>query len=189
MAESIPVAAGGAPFEPPPGGEGMDAMNDVRARERPLAVAIAALVHDGAILLIRRRRGDYPGLWGLPGGKIEVGEHLAQAAIREVLEESGIEASFSRYLGCVSEHLVEDGRVCRHFILHVCALAPRATGIRAGPEGELRWCPIERIGGMRARIIPSDFLIIERMVAGDGAGYYDCVLEKAGGRHALKKFA
>jgi len=159
------------------------------AHEKPLAVAIAALIHEGRILLIRRKRGDYPGLWGLPGGKVEHDEHLSEAATREIREESGIEASFSRYLGCVSEHLVEGGRVARHFLLHVCALAPRTTEIRTDAEGTLRWCALERIGGMKAEIIPSDFLIIERMVTGNGKGYYDCVLEKTGDAHALKKFS
>lgn len=163
-------------------------MEASHAHERPLAVAIAALVDGGRILLIRRARGDYPGLWGLPGGKIESGEHVSEAAAREIREECGIEASFLRHLGCVSEHLVSGGRVERHFILHVCALAPRATALRPGAEGELRWCPLDGIGAMRGEIIPSDFLIIERMVAGRGKGYYDCVLEKRGEAHALKKF-
>ena len=83
------------------------------AGERPLAVAIAALVHEGRILLIRRARGDYPGLWGLPGGKVERGEHLSEAAVREIREECGVEAAFVRHLGCVSEHLVEEGQIGR----------------------------------------------------------------------------
>lgn len=164
-------------------------MGTMQTNERPLAVAIAALIHEGAILLIKRKRGDYPGLWGLPGGKVERDEHLSEAATREIREESGIEASFIRHLGCVSEHLVEGGRVARHFLLHVCALAPRATELRAGAEGALRWVALDRIGDMRAEIIPSDFLIIERMVTGEGKGYYDCVLEKEGASHTLKKFA
>ena len=163
-------------------------MGRPEAEERPLAVAIAALVHEGRILLIRRARGDYPGLWGLPGGKIECGEHLSEAAEREIREDCGIEAAFVRHLGCVSEHLVEEGRVRRHFILHVCALAPRGTMLRPGAEGELRWCPLEALGPMRGEIIPSDLLIIERMVAGEGKGYYDCVLEKTGDAHVLKRF-
>jgi ADP-ribose pyrophosphatase YjhB (NUDIX family) len=151
-------------------------------------VAIAALVHEGRILLIRRKRGDYPGLCGLPGGKIERDEHLSEAATREIREESGIEASFIRYLGCVSEHLVEEGRVARHFLLHVCALEPRSVEILTDAEGTLRWCALDGIGGMRGEIIPSDFMIIERMVAGGENGYYECVIEKTGEAHVLKRF-
>ena len=42
-------------------------------KELPLAVAISALIKDNKILLIKRLRGDYVGLLGLPGGKIEKG--------------------------------------------------------------------------------------------------------------------
>ena len=40
-------------------------------KELPLAVVITALVKDNKILLIKRMKGDYVGLLGLPGGKIE----------------------------------------------------------------------------------------------------------------------
>ena len=40
-------------------------------KELPLAVAISALIKDNQILLIKRLKGDYVGLLGLPGGKIE----------------------------------------------------------------------------------------------------------------------
>lgn len=40
-------------------------------KEKPLAVVLSALIDNGKILLIKRRKGDYVSLWGLPGGKIE----------------------------------------------------------------------------------------------------------------------
>jgi len=83
----------------------------------PLPVVISALVQNDKILLIKRIRGDYVGLFGFPGGKIEKEEHLSEAAKREILEESGIEASFKNYLGFVSEHLIENGKILQHFLL------------------------------------------------------------------------
>ena len=53
----------------------------------PNAGANAAVFRDGRILLIRRADN---GLWALPGGLVEVGETLAEAACRELLEEAGI---------------------------------------------------------------------------------------------------
>ena len=98
-------------------------------KELPLAVVISVLIKDNQILLIKRLRGDYVGLLGLPGGKIEKNEHLSEAAIREILEESGIESDFKNHLGFVSEHLIENGNILQHFLLHICKLEPKTTDI------------------------------------------------------------
>jgi ADP-ribose pyrophosphatase len=48
------------------------------------------LVHDGKILLTRKKSGPYKGLWDLPGGAIEFGETPDEALKRELLEESAL---------------------------------------------------------------------------------------------------
>ena len=59
-----------------------------------LGVAVKAIVRDGAgrILLIRRSDDSPvdPGCWDLPGGKLDYGETLADALVREVREETGL---------------------------------------------------------------------------------------------------
>jgi 8-oxo-dGTP diphosphatase len=60
---------------------------------KPMGVAGKAIVRkDGRILLLQRslRSGFDPGLWELPGGKINHGENLVEAVRREVLEEVGL---------------------------------------------------------------------------------------------------
>jgi len=155
--------------------------------EKPLAVALAAVIKDNKILLIKRIKGDYIGLRALPGGKIEMDEHFADAARREVLEESGIETEFNEYLGLVSEHLVENGEV-RHFLLHVSRLHPKTTEISNGVEGILEWFDLDSIGTKKDLIVPSDYLMIEKMAIGGEGNYYECVIEKSGDSHTLKKF-
>lgn len=62
--------------------------------EKPAPVECAgAVVRDdaGRLLLIRRGRPPAAGLWSLPGGRIEPGETAAEAAAREVREETGLE--------------------------------------------------------------------------------------------------
>jgi len=157
-------------------------------KESPLPVAISALINRNRILLIKRMGGDYAGLWGLPGGKVEKGEHLSEAAVREILEESGIEAEFRGHLAIVSEHLVENDEVREHFLLHVCDLVPKSTRITREREGRLSWFELDNIEDMRDSIIPSDFLMIERIIKKRESGYYDCVIEKVGDRHLLRKF-
>ena len=155
--------------------------------ERPLAIAVSALVRDDKILLIRRIKGSYAGLMGLPGGKIERNEHASDAAVREALEESGIESTVKRFMGTVSEHEVEDGRVVNHYLLFLFELEPKHTRISEGSEGKLEWCDLKEIGKMKDRIIPSDFEIICRLTENEVC-YYNCAIEKAGGTYRLREF-
>ena len=157
-------------------------------KELPLSVAIAVLIKDNKILLIKRKRGDYIGLFGLPGGKIEKNEHFSEAATREILEESGVKSKFENYCGLVSEHLVEDEKIMQHFLLHICRLFPKTMNISSNSEEELEWFDLKLIDKMEKEIIPSDFLIIEKIVFNKEKYYYECVIEKCGNKYILKKF-
>jgi 8-oxo-dGTP diphosphatase len=157
-------------------------------KELPLSVAISALIKDNKILLIKRVRGDYVGLWGLPGGKIEKNEHVSEAAVREIFEESGIKSEFKNHLGFVSEHLIEDGEVVKHFLLHVCELNPLTTHVTNNEEGRLEWFDLDELEQLKNKIIPSDYPMIKKIVINREKNYYDCVLEKIGEEHVLKKF-
>ena len=157
-------------------------------KELPLSVAISALINKDKILLIKRIKGDYIGYWGLPGGKIEKDEHVSEAAVREIIEESGIDSDFKSHLGIVSEHLIEDDRVMQHFLLHVCELEPKSVVITNGTEGRLKWFDINRLNEQNEKIIPSDYHMIEKMVLDRNNKYYECVVEKNGEKHVLKKF-
>ncbi|MBI3943914.1 MAG: NUDIX hydrolase N-terminal domain-containing protein [Chloroflexi bacterium] len=62
----------------------------------PLAGAEVAVVRDGKLLLIRRHDN---GLWALPGGLVDIGETLAEAALRELWEEVYLRGTISTLLG------------------------------------------------------------------------------------------
>lgn len=156
--------------------------------ELPLSVAIAVLIRDNKILLIKRVRGDYVGFFGLPGGKIEKDEHFSEAAVREILEESGIESEFEDYCGLVSEHLIENEKITQHFLLHICRLFPKTINISNSLEGESKWFELKSINKIKDKIIPSDFLMIEKMVINKEKYYYECIIKKCGNNHILKKF-
>ncbi len=64
----------------------------------PRLGASAAIFRGGEILLIQRATGGYTGLWSLPGGHVEPGERAAEAAAREVLEETGITAQIDGFV-------------------------------------------------------------------------------------------
>jgi len=157
-------------------------------KELPLAVAISAVIKNNKILLIKRLKDPYAGFWGLPGGKIEKHEHVSDAAIREILEESGINTEFKGQLGFVSEHLKENGKVDQHFLLHVCELRPKTTKTKDGGEGELDWFDLGTIQTIKNKTIPSDYLIIEKIIKNREKNYYNCVVHKEKGGYVLKNF-
>jgi ADP-ribose pyrophosphatase YjhB (NUDIX family) len=73
-----------------------------------LGLSVSAIVwRDGEILLMRRADN---GLWGLPGGFVEIGESVAAAACREVAEETGWSVELGRLIGVYSDptHQVVD---------------------------------------------------------------------------------
>lgn len=57
----------------------------------PVAAVLGVIVRESQVLLVRRDNPPDAGFWGFPGGKIEAGETIEQAAVREVREETGLE--------------------------------------------------------------------------------------------------
>ena len=68
----------------------------------------AAIVRDGKLLLVKRRRAPEAGHWSLPGGKVDFGESVADAVKREILEEVGLEIVLLSSLGVVEMIGVDD---------------------------------------------------------------------------------
>jgi ADP-ribose pyrophosphatase YjhB (NUDIX family) len=67
---------------------------------------VVAVIRHGAVALQLREDAN---LWGLPGGAVDPGETLAQAAIREVREETGLDVRLTRLVGVYSRPAWLDG--------------------------------------------------------------------------------
>ncbi|RLI28572.1 hypothetical protein DRO58_01875 [Candidatus Bathyarchaeota archaeon] len=85
---------------------------------RPI-VGVGVLVKRGdRVLLVRRRFDPGRGKWSIPGGLVELGETVRDAALREVYEETGLNVKLDRLLSVVDYiERSRDGRVRFHYVL------------------------------------------------------------------------
>ncbi|WP_033293873.1 NUDIX hydrolase [Amycolatopsis jejuensis] len=127
----------------------VDYYNDPNApKANSIAVAVSAFIQDdeGRILMIRRTDND---LYSIPGGQLELGETLAEAAIREVREETGIDCEVTEVIGLYSDprHVIayDDGEVRQEF--SICFRAKTTGGsLRTSRESkEVLWLHKEGI--------------------------------------------
>lgn len=114
--------------------EHYEAPNAPRPNRLVRAASAVVADEDGRILLTRRRNND---LWTIPGGAMEPGETIAQTAVREVKEETGVDVEVVGLVGIYSNprHVIEydDGEVRQRF--SVC-FACRPTGGEATASDE-----------------------------------------------------
>ncbi|PLX36292.1 MAG: NUDIX hydrolase [Hyphomicrobiales bacterium] len=102
--------------------------NDIRHFPRhPLLGASIAVWHDGKVLLAERAKPPRAGLWSLPGGLVELGETTAEAALRELREETAVTAEIAGLVD-IADIIVRTptGAVERHYA--VACFAGRYTG-------------------------------------------------------------
>ena len=122
-----------------------------------LPIAITILKLKSQYLFIKRRQHPYRNLWSLVGGKINVGEHIRDAAIREIQEETGnLDISDYEYRGFVSERLIEDDSLTKHFLIFVgyTEVQGYLTNHR---EGELGLFSNQEIISQKDLFLPSDW--------------------------------
>jgi ADP-ribose pyrophosphatase YjhB (NUDIX family) len=133
-----------------------------------LNVVISAVQNNGRLLLIKRKKPPYVGYWGLPGGKLEFGEHVDEAAVREIEEETGIRPDFRGIRGIASEIVHTKGDKTAHFLLYVCEMETEQEEFTESErEGALKWFDMQDIDKEKDSIIPSDMLMIREFLLGE----------------------
>lgn len=162
----------------PPEGLGIDMpridyLNDPNAPEaNSIIPAVSAVVPDeqNRVLLICRTDNGY---WSIPGGGVEPGESVSQAAVREVKEETGIDCNVTGLVGVYSDpgHVAAypDGEVRQEFSIcfHARMLGGEVT--TSSESSEVRFVPAEDIPGYR--IHPSIRLRIDHYLERRAAPY------------------
>ena len=89
-----------------------------RYPDRPIVGVLAVVLRDDRVLVVRRANLPMAGRWGFPGGVLELGETVAQGAMRELIEETGVTAEAAGPL-TVIDTIDRDplGRVRYHYTL------------------------------------------------------------------------
>ena len=122
------------------------------------------VVRDGKFLIGKRKGAHGAGTWSLIGGHMEMGESIEQTAIREVMEETGVEIKNPRYIGMTNDNeaFKKDNR---HYVnLYVLAEWAGNEPTETEPDKltDLIWCDFETLPTPRFvvwdQLLKADFI-------------------------------
>lgn len=129
---------------------------------RQVKLAVGAVVlQDDHVLLVRRANPPEAGRWSFPGGRVEPGERMADAAAREVREETGLDVESSRPLDWV-ERIGPD----HHFVIvdFAATVSERQTPTPGDDAADARWVHLDEISTLALVDGLLDFLRANRVV-------------------------
>ena len=101
--------------------------------------SLCYIFHENRVLLLKRNRAPYIGLWSAPGGKMEHGESPQDAVIREIEEETGL---------CIEQPVLKglqssiDIHYPVHWMLYIFVATTFSGDLIDSVEGILQWHPI-----------------------------------------------
>jgi len=118
--------------------------------DSPLVGVGAIIIENGRVLLVKRGHPPLVGEWSIPGGVLELGETLREAAVREAMEETCLSVEPTELLGVYDRVLRDDaGRTLYHYVL-VDFLCRRVAGeARAADDAdEVGWFTAVEAGAL-----------------------------------------
>lgn len=141
-----------------------------RANSIVVAVAVAVRNTQGELLLIERTDN---GLWALPGGAVDIGETVVQAAQREVYEETGINVEIAGLSGIYSDprHVIayDDGEVRQEFSICFHAKPVGGEPRSSSETSQARWVSPDSLESLKVH--PSMRLRIDHALRHEAQPY------------------
>ncbi|MGB3407859.1 MAG: NUDIX hydrolase [Jannaschia sp.] len=115
----------------------------------PKLGALAVVRRGDAVLMVARGKEPNRGLWGFPGGHVELGETGLEAAARELQEETGVRAMPRRYLGNIDLIERTEDAIAFHYLL-VAVLCDYVSGeaVAADDAEDARWLTADQMRGL-----------------------------------------
>ena len=108
----------------------------------------ASIWRDGKVLLVQRAKPP-KGIWAFPGGHVEAGERLEEAAARELREETGMTATFRGLLGLYDViRRDENGLLAVHYVIaSYIGIAGPENPVAASDAMAVTWADPQALGG------------------------------------------
>jgi 8-oxo-dGTP diphosphatase len=107
----------------------------------PILGVSALVVDQDELLLVRRTQAPFAWHWAMPGGRVEPGETLAEAVVRELYEETGLEGVCGEYVGLI-EIIEPDHFVVLDYRAHLLVHDEPQPG---DDVDEARWVPLSEV--------------------------------------------
>ena len=117
---------------------------------------------DERILIVKRRTVPFKGYWALPGGRVEAGESVEEAIVREVKEETGLDVEILRKIGEYRERGFKDG--VEYDYSPACFLVKPIGGEILRQKSE-----IEEIKLVKLEEVPRELAFVHSRMIGDYA--------------------
>jgi ADP-ribose pyrophosphatase YjhB (NUDIX family) len=132
---------------------------------QPIVGVGAVIVHDGKVVLIKRRFEPLAGQWTLPGGRLELGETLEAGLAREMLEETGLAVQVGPVVDVFDRILLDpERRVRYHYVLIDYLCRPVGGALSHGSDvAAAEYADPSDLA--RYRLTPKATAVIQRAVA------------------------
>ena len=127
---------------------------------KTIKVVAAIIFREGKVMSVQRpeHTREYVSLkWEFPGGKVEVGEGLEEALVREIREELSVDIEVSEFLMTI-EHTYPDF----HLTMHVFKCALQSGEIVLNEHVDMKWLAVEELGSLNWAA--ADVQVVERLI-------------------------